>query len=454
MNIISRGVTVAALVLATTQLSAQNVQVERYTLPNGLRVVLNEDHSTPLVAINIWYHVGSKNERPGRTGFAHLFEHMLFSGSQHVAKNEHFGYVQSVGGIINGSTNFDRTNYYETVPSNYLPLVLWLESDRMGWFLPALDQEKLDIQKQVVKEERRQRYDNVPYGTWIENLLQRLFPEGHPYRHPTIGYMPDLTAAELEDVREFFRTWYTPNNAVLTLVGDFDRQQARELIERYFGPIPRGPEPQRVQIAPVQLQTEQRGVVEGSVQLPRVYRAYHIPAFGQPDWIAADLLSGILTGGKASRLERSLVLEQQIAQDVNSFAWPAESTGIFIISATPKPGIEVAAVERALDAEIQRLVQNGPTADELQRVKNRSEADLANQLGRFSSRADVLSMMETFFGDANEVNRMPARYDAVTADQVRSVASRYLVAANRVAVEFVPRQANTPASGGSSEGGR
>lgn len=442
MNIINRAIAVAALSTLASGGFAQNVRVEQYTLPNGLRVVLNEDHSTPLVAINIWYHVGSKNEPPGRTGFAHLFEHMLFSGSQHVGNNEHFGYVQSVGGIINGSTNFDRTNYYETVPSNYLPLVLWLESDRMGWFLPALDQQKLDIQKNVVKEERRQRYDNVPYGTWIENLLQRLFPEGHPYRHPTIGYMEDLTAAELDDVREFFRTWYAPNNAVLTLVGDFDPQQARQLIERYFGPIPAGPEPQRPEVQPVTLGQEQRAVVEDAVQLPRVYRAYHIPPFNDPEWIAADILSGVLTGGKASRLERSLVLDQQLAQDVNSFAWPIESTGIFVISATPRPGVPVEKVEQAIDAEIQRVVDSGVTAEELQRVMNGLEAQMANQLGRFAQRADLLSMMATYFGDASEINRLQTLYNAVSAEQVRAAAATYLVPANRVTVQFVPRQQN------------
>lgn len=428
--------------------AAQNVNVEQYTLPNGLRVVLNEDHSAPLLAINIWYHVGSKNERPGRTGFAHLFEHMLFSGSQHVGNNEHFGYVQSVGGVINGSTNFDRTNYYETVPSNYLPLVLWLESDRMGWFLPALDQPKLDIQKQVVKEERRQRYDNVPYGTWIENLLQRLFPEGHPYHHPTIGYMPDLTAAEIEDVREFFRTWYTPNNAVLTLVGDFEPRQARALIEKYFAPIPRGPEPERPQIAPVVMSGEERGVVEWAVQLPRVYRAYHIPGFGEPDWIASDLLSSILASGKASRLERELVLSQQIAQDVSSFVWPAESTGIFVISATAKPGVSPEQLERAIDAEIGRIASEGPTSEELERVKTINEADAAAQLGRFASRADLLSMMATFFGDASEINRWLDRYDEVDAADVRTIAGRYLRETNRVTVHFVPRPT------AAAEGGR
>jgi len=216
-----------ALLGVAGPLGAQQLKLDSYALPNGLRVVLNEDHSAPLIAFNVWYHVGSKNERAGRTGFAHLFEHMLFSGSEHVGNNEHFRYVESVGGLINGSTNFDRTNYFETLPSNYLPLGLWLESDRMGYFLNALNQSKLDIQKEVVKEERRQRYDNVPYGTALERMLGLAFPDTYPYHWPTIGAMPDLTAAQLEDVKGFFRTYYSPNNAVLTLVGDFDPAEAR-----------------------------------------------------------------------------------------------------------------------------------------------------------------------------------------------------------------------------------
>src|ERR1044071_2502035 len=214
--------------------------LEQYTLDNGLRVVLNEDHSAPLVAINLWYHVGSKNERPGRTGFAHLFEHMLFSGSEHVGNNEHFRYVQSVGGVLNGTTFFDRTNYFETLPSNYLALGLWLESDRMGYFLPALTQEKLDIQREVVKEERRQRYDNVPYGTAFERLLHLAYRPEYSYHWPTIGSMEDLQAASLVDIRDFFSTWYRPDNCTLTLVGDFAPSEARELVQQYFGDIPAG----------------------------------------------------------------------------------------------------------------------------------------------------------------------------------------------------------------------
>src|SRR5712691_11166272 len=250
--------------------------LESYELGNGLRVVLNEDHSAPLVAVNVWYHVGSKNERPGRTGFAHLFEHMLFSGSEHVGNNEHFRYVQSVGGVLNGTTFFDRTNYFETLPSQYLALGLWLESDRMGFFLPALTQEKLDIQREVVKEERRQRYDNVPYGTAFERMLHLAYDPDYPYHWPTIGSMEDLSAASLDDIREFFSTWYRPDNCVLTVVGDFVPAEAKELIANYFGNIAPGRSFPLFNRRRKQRTAEQREVFPAPVQLPRIYRLYHL----------------------------------------------------------------------------------------------------------------------------------------------------------------------------------
>ncbi|MGZ7041538.1 MAG: M16 family metallopeptidase, partial [Thermoanaerobaculia bacterium] len=267
------------------------LNLDQYELGNGLKVVLNEDHSAPLVAVNLWYHVGSKNERPGRTGFAHLFEHMLFSGSKHVGNNEHFRHIQSVGGVLNGTTFFDRTNYFETLPSNYLALGLWLESDRMGFFLPALTQEKLDIQREVVKEERRQRYDNVPYGTAFERLLHLAYDPDYSYHWPTIGSMEDLGAASLDDIREFFATWYRPDNCVLTVVGDFAKDEAKRLIESYFGDIaPAGTFPP-FSLERKPMDGERREVFESPVQLPRVYRLYHLPKMGTADWIAGDLLS-------------------------------------------------------------------------------------------------------------------------------------------------------------------
>src|SRR5947207_363405 len=325
------------------------LNLEQYELGNGLRVVLNEDHSAPLVAINLWYHVGSKNERRGRTGFAHLFEHMLFSGSENVGNNEHFRYVQSVGGVLNGTTFFDRTNYFETLPSNYLALGLWLESDRMGFFLPALTQEKLDIQREVVKEERRQRYDNVPYGTAFERLLNLAYDPDYSYHWPTIGSMEDLGAASLDDIRDFFGTWYRPDNAVLTVTGDFAPDEARQLVHQYFADIPPGGAFPPFDLQRRSLDGERRESFASPVQLARVYRLYHVPKMGHADWIAADLLSSVLSGDKASRLEKALVLEQQIATDVAAYVLPTEATGMLMIQATANEGVTAEEVEAALD---------------------------------------------------------------------------------------------------------
>src|ERR1700719_129071 len=325
------------------------LNLETYFLDNGLRVVLNEDHSAPLVAVNLWYHVGSKNERPGRTGFAHLFEHMLFSGSEHVGNNEHFRYVQSVGGVLNGTTFFDRTNYFETLPSNYLALGLWLESDRMGYFLPALTQEKLDIQREGVKEERRQRYDNVPYGTAFERLLSLAYDRDYSYHWRTIGSMADLGAASLDDVRNFFSTWYRPDNCTLTLVGDFVSVEAKELVAKYFGDIAPGKTFPPFDLIRRETRSERREIFPSQVPLPRIYRLYHLPRMGDSDWVAGDLLSTVLTSDKASRLERALVYEKQIATDVAAYVLPTEATGMLMLQATAKEDVAVETVERAID---------------------------------------------------------------------------------------------------------
>ena len=415
--------------------------LEDYKLNNGLRVVLNEDHSAPLVAVNLWYHVGSKNERPGRTGFAHLFEHMLFSGSQHVGNNEHFRYVQSVGGVLNGTTFFDRTNYFETLPSNYLALGLWLESDRMGFFLPALTQEKLDIQREVVKEERRQRYDNVPYGTAFERLLHLAFDPDYSYHWPTIGSMDDLGAASLDDIREFFATWYRPNNCVLTLVGDFAPAEAKELIAKYFEDIPAGNSFPHFDLRRKPLGGERREDFRSPVQLPRIYRLYHLPKMGDPSWIHADLLSTVLTSDKASRLEKALVLDRQIASDVAAYVLPTESTGMLLMQATAKEGVPIAAIERAIDEEIARAARDGITDDELERAKTRAEVDYAHQLENYDARADLLGMLSTFFDDPRRVETWLDPYRAATANDLAQCARRYLVPENRVTSLFLPEAA-------------
>ena len=416
------------------------LQIEDYKLPNGLRVVLNEDHSAPLVAINIWYHVGSKNERRGRTGFAHLFEHMLFSGSEHVGNNEHFRYVQSVGGVLNGTTFFDRTNYFETLPSNYLALGLWLESDRMGFFLPALTQEKLDIQREVVKEERRQRYDNVPYGTAFERLLSLAYDDDYSYHWPTIGSMEDLGAASLDDVRDFFATWYRPDNATLTIVGDFVPDEAKRLVEHYFSDIASGGSFPGFTAERTTPGHEVRETFTDKVQLPRIYRLYHLPKMGDPDWIAGDLLTTVLASDKASRLDRVLVHERQIAQDVATYVLPTESTGILLLQATARDGVQIEEIESAIDEEVAKLAVGGVTADELTRAKNRAEIEFAHQLETFDARADLLGMFSTYFGDPSMIHRWLDPYRAATAEDLAHVARKYLIPENRVTSLFVPER--------------
>jgi len=415
------------------------LNLEQYELGNGLRVVLNEDHSAPLVAVNLWYHVGSKNERPGRTGFAHLFEHMLFSGSQNVGNNEHFRYIQSVGGVLNGTTSFDRTNYFETLPSNYLALGLWLESDRMGFFLPALTQEKLDIQREVVKEERRQHYDNVPYGTSFERLLNLAYDPDYSYHWPTIGSMEDLGAASLDDVRDFFNTWYRPDNCTLTLVGDFVPDEAKRLVEDYFGGIaPAGAFP------PFDLErrpqgSERREVFESPVQLPRLYRLYHLPKMGAADWIFGDLLSTVLASDKASRLDRVLVHEKQIAQDVAAYIIPTEASGMLILQATAREGVSIETIEQEIDAEIAKLARGGITEDELTRARNRAEIEHAHHVENYDERADIIGMFTTYFGDPEILNTWLEPYENATVDDVARTAAQYLVPENRATSLFLPQ---------------
>src|ERR687893_3020789 len=292
--------------------------IDTYFLPNGLRVTLSEDHTAPIVAVNLWYHVGSANERPGRTGFAHLFEHMLFQGSENVGTNEHFELVQRAGGTLNGSTWLDRTNYFETVPSNQLAIALWLEADRMGRLLPAMTQEKLNNQRDVVKNERRWSVDNQPYGTWWERLPALCFPAEHPFHHSLIGSFEDLDAASVEDVSEFFATYYTPDNAVLSIAGDFDPDEARRLVQEYFGPIPRGrgKPPLPDMSLPPTFGAPRREVVPDDVMLPRLFLAFRSPAFGTADYYAASVCAAVLGMRKGSRLHRALVREREVCAEV------------------------------------------------------------------------------------------------------------------------------------------
>jgi zinc protease len=419
------------------------IPIERHTLDNGLRVVLSEDHTLPVVAVNLWYNVGSRNERPGRTGLAHLFEHMMFQGSRNVAENQHISLVERAGGSVNASTWLDRTNFYDTLPASQLELALYLESDRMGWFLPALTQEKFDNQREVVKNERRQRMDNAPYGDWDERIQRLVYPADHPYHHSTIGSMDDLDATTLDDVADFFRTYYVPNNCVLTLCGDFDRGEALRLIERWFGPIPRGAEvpplPGRPVIEPLHLGREVRETVESAVAMPRVYVAFRIPPYGHPDYYAADVLSEILATGKSARLYRSLVRERQIARAIGAFVLPVVTgASAFIMRGSVPPGEAPGPVEEALLEQVARLGEEPPLPEEMDRALVALEARQVLELQKFSERADQLSLLTAFFDAPELINEELDRYRAVTADDVRRFVRAHLVPENRAVLTYVP----------------
>jgi predicted Zn-dependent peptidase len=419
-----------------------NVPVHEFRLANGLRVTLSEDHTAPIVAVNLWYHVGSANERPERTGFAHLFEHMLFQGSAHVGANEHFELVQRAGGTLNGSTWIDRTNYYETVPSHHLALALWLEADRMANLLPALTEEKLTTQREVVKNERRWSVDNRPYGTWWERLPALVFPATHPFHHSLIGSMDHLDAAHLDDVAEFFRTYYTPDNAVLTVVGDFDERSTRELIERYFGGI--APGGHRPPLPPTELPptfgTWLREVVEDAVALPRLFLAFRIPPHGSPRWYAASVCGSVLGLRRGCRLYRTLVREREIVSEISVFTYDlVKGCDLLVIDATARPGVDATTLEREVVKEVDRIAESGVTAPEVARALAQVETDLVAALESAQGRADRLSMLATYFGEPARVNTEPARYQAVTPTAVTSFANEFLHAANRASLVYVPR---------------
>jgi predicted Zn-dependent peptidase len=420
-----------------------SIPIDTYTLDNGLRVVLSEDHTAPLVAVNLWYHVGSANERPGRTGFAHLFEHMLFQGSQHVGANEHFELVQRAGGTLNGSTWLDRTNYFETVPSNQLALALWLEADRMGRLLPAMTQQKLDTQRDVVKNERRWSVDNQPYGTWWERLPALAYPPEHPFHHSLIGSMEDLDAASLEDVAGFFATYYTPDNAVLTVTGDFDPAEARGLVAEYFGPIPRGEGKPPLPDMDVPLTfgaTAPREVVPDDVVLPRVMIASRIPPFGTPEHYAASVCGAVLGMRQGSRFHRELVREQQVASEAHAFTYDlAKGADLLVCDAVARPEVSAEQLEAALHAQLDRLHADGVTDDEVARAVALIESAFVLGLQQASERADQLSRFATYFGDPALANVQAERYRAVTAADVTAFARARLGPDNRAVLVYVPR---------------
>ncbi|HYK50954.1 MAG TPA: insulinase family protein, partial [Terriglobales bacterium] len=422
--------------------AAPQIKYQKYTLKNGLEVILSEDHRLPLVAVDLWYHVGPANERAGRTGFAHLFEHMMFEGSQHVASKEHDRLLEAAGASdINGPTDFDRTNYFETLPSNQLELALWLESDRMGYLLGKIDQERLANQRDVVRNERRQSTENTPYGVVDEELYHQLFPKNHPYYAEVIGSHRDIEAARLDDVREFFRQYYTPNNASLTIVGDIDPAQAKAWVEKYFGTIPSGPPVPKITAVPPQITSEKRSKVTDQVELPRIYMGWIMPSIFQPGDAESDLLTQILGVGKASRLYKSLVYEKQIAQDVSVQNQSLLLGSVLELQVTAKPGVKPEDLEKAIDVELDKLRTEGPTQAELDRARNLIETSIISgleRLGGFGGLADRLNQYNQFLHDPGYLPKDLERYNRATVADIKRIAAEKLKTSARAVVYGLP----------------
>ena len=418
----------AATAIAQT-ITPPKIPYEKFTLANGLTVIVHEDHSTPIVAVNMWYHVGSKNEKPGKTGFAHLFEHMMFQGSEH-HDTDWFKALEPLGATdLNGTTNFDRTNYFQNVPPGALERVLWLEADRMGWLLPAMTQERLDNQIEVVKNERRQGVDNQPYGTVDERMYLAMYPSNHPYNWDVIGYMEDLTSSKKTDVEDFFKTYYGPNNCVLVLAGDLEPTRAKALVEKYFGAIaPVQPIDRREAWVP-ELQAPIHLSMEDRVPLPRLYLAWHMPGYYQPDEENLDVFAGVMARGKNSRLYKRLVYDLQIAQDVSAFIDDRELSSLFRVQVTAKAGRTLDEIAPIVMQEIEALRAKPPTAGELDRVRTEILAGFVRgceRIGGFGGKSDRLGNYTTYTGDPGYVEKDFARYQAVTPASVQAAGKRWL----------------------------
>ena len=420
-------------------MTSPTLSFTKHTLDNGLDVIVHEAHQVPIVAVNVWYHVGSKNERPGRTGFAHLFEHLMFEGSEH-HPGGYFPPLQQAGALLNGSTNTDRTNYWEVVPTSAVDLALWMESDRMGYLLPAVTAARFETQRDVVLNERRQNYENRPYGMAMMAITAALYPPDHPYHWMTIGAADDIRAMRLDDVHEFFRTYYHPSNASLSLAGAIDTARAIELAERYFGDLPAGPEPAPV-TAQATLSHEHRLLLEDRVELPRVYMAWHSPAMFADDDAELDLLADLLANGKTSRLYRTLVYDRRIAVDVSAYQGSRELASFFLLAATAAPGQSLTDIATAIDAELQILIDNGPSEAEMQRAEAQIEAHFLYRLqtvGGFGGKSDQLNAYNVFCGDPAYFTQDLARYTSATRESVRAAAARLLRFDKRVILSVVP----------------
>ena len=425
----------------TTRLAPLRVPQQNRTLANGLRVVVHEDHTSPIVAVHLMYHAGSKDERPGRTGLAHLLEHLLFEGSENCPKGEFDRLLERAGGTNNGSTWLDRTNYYEVVPSHAVELALWLERERMAHFLPVLDEAMLEVQRGVVMNERRQSCDNRPYGLADERLHELLFPAPHPYSWPTIGYMRDLEEMSVQDARGFFERFYTPRNAVLVLAGDLTPERGFDLAERYFGDLAAGPELEgRVPAAPAPEAAPKRAItMDDRVSLPRVYRAYAVPAYGTDEWVALDVLTYLLCDGESSRLQRRLVRELQIALDVDAYLYPTELEGVLGIVSTARSGAEGARMEEEIERVIREVAEGGVDADEVAGAVRRARRDQLSSLANVEERAEELAYATTVLGNPEALEAVLDRYAEVGPEQVREAARSHLAGDVGASVVVVPR---------------
>lgn len=428
-----------------------SVPYTRFVLPNGLNVILHEDHSIPRVSVNVWYHVGSGREKPGRTGFAHLFEHIMFEGSGNVPEGKFDEWLEAAGGDNNGSTTTDRTNYYENLPSSALELALFLESDRMGYLLKAMSPESVDGQRDVVKNERRQRYENQPYGmAWVV-VPENLYPKGHPYSWPTIGSMADLSAASYADVVQFFKTYYVPNNASLVIAGDIDPAKTRGMVEKWFDEIPRGKPVPPIDPPAAYLNVEKRLVMQDRVQLPRLYMAWLTPALLRPGDAEMDVLGNILAGGKNSRLYKRLVYDLQIAQDVSAFQWSAGLSSSFWIIATAREGHTLQELEQVIQQELDGIKKKAPSNRELGRAVNQFEASFLDGLQTAAGKADQLNNYFTRTGNPDYFNEDLSRYKAISPDDVSAMAQTYLRDKARVVLSIVPQGKTDLAAANSRE---
>ncbi len=438
----------AALALAAASSGAQSaatpsvdipvIPVERLTLANGLTVLLSPDHSAPVVAVSVWYHVGSKNEKPGRTGFAHLFEHVMFMGSQHVPTGSFDQILEAAGGNNNGSTTNDRTNYYETLPSNALATALWLESDRMGWLLPTLDQAKLDAQREVVKNERRQRVDNQPFGSQFEVIAAALYPATNPYSWPVIGSMADLSAASVDDVKDFFRKYYAPNNATMVITGDIDVDRTRAMVASYFAEIPRGPAIDRPVVAPASLDKDKRLVLtDAKSRLPQISFVWSTVGEDHEDRFPLAALGEVMAQDRTSRLTKLLVYDRQLATNVGVFQGADENAGQFIITIRPRPGIALSDIERLTDSVVAGLVAAPPTAAEVERYKNSYVVSTVTALQSVLEKGEVLASGQAFHGDPAFYATELKKSIAVSPGDVQRVASLYL-SKGHVVLSMVP----------------